>query len=1721
MSSNEVTEMEVADVSPHEISLDEEDKKSGKKRKLQTSDDDSNEKSKVATVQAKKFRKITSKELLAEWKLPQYKSNCTPKDLKEKKLENEDSFKDHVSPNIKQQYPDISEEQLNQFVASLYEELTSEAQVPTSASGRPLRAPANKNYNVDQQYVVTTPEKPEKKKVKSKKEKKVAPLRIRLPVKKKNNNAAKKSATSEDELSSDNSDEETNVPTPSSTASSARSSSRKKTSTSKQAARPARKKKPAAKVKRSPPSEDGYDTDHQDYCEVCRQGGEIILCDFCPKAYHLICLDPPLDEAPDVWPCPTCVKNGVDITKPRKSKSQDSQELAEEEDMDEEIEEEYSEEGEGDEHQEYCTKCSDGGNLYICDNCPRSWHLKCLNPPVKELPEGDWNCPYCTCPALRAKVDKIFAWRWREAPFTEITDENGVTKKLWGYREREFYIKYQGYSYVDLEWVSQMQMEIYSIYQFRNFQRKFDMENPTKFVEDDDASTKDSNYKELFDKYLKYGIKQDWLTIMRIISQRKVGRSGKLEYLVKWKGLNYAASTWESSSKNIQDMDVHIKKFKEHKAMVEADKKEKNKKGKKKTKSKINPSKKYTEQPTFITNLGLSLHPYQLEGLNWLRFSWSQQTDTILADEMGLGKTIQTIVFLKSLVQEGHTKGPFLVSVPLSTMINWEREFELWAPELYVVSYNGDKDSRATIREHEFSYDDGAIRGGPKPTRMRAGCHVKFNVLLTSYEFCTMDAGTLSSIDWAMVCIDEAHRLKNNQSKFFRVLMEYSFKHKLLLTGTPLQNNLEELFHLLNFLCPTKFTDMEGFLNEFAEIAKEDQVKKLHDMLGAHMLRRLKADVLTGFVGKKEFLVRVNLTPMQRKFYRFVLARNFEGLNARGGPNNSSLLNIMMDLKKCCNHPFLFTKAAEEAPKSLNGAFEVGELVKNSGKLIVMQKMMRKLKERGHRVLIFSQMTRVLDILEDFLEGEGYRYERIDGGITGGTRQEAIDRFNAPGSQHFAFLLSTRAGGLGINLATADTVFIYDSDWNPHNDIQAFSRAHRLGQKNKVLIYRFVTKNSVEERVAEVAKKKMMLTHLVVRPGMGSSKTTSMSKQELDDILKFGTESLFKDDDDAEGADFIHYDDKMIEALLDRNREEKDEEEANKEGGEDGQHMNEYLSSFKVATYKYTDKEPEPEREVIKEQMDKDDPQYWEKLLRNHYEQHQAEEAQAMGKGKRNKKRVNYYHQEVDVGADVDHGSDYDVGEDVGKYERDDEFDSDAARKRNRNKQFDKDRPLPPMLSRVQGHLEVLGFTARQRKTFATFVMRYGMPPEENYASRWLTRELRYKNDKEFKAYTQVFMTHLCEPSEKTDTFQDGVPKEGLSRTHTLTRIGVMSLINKKVAEFSSVNGEWSLESMKKKMLAIEEQAKLAARKIKESTEAAAAADQPGSSEEKKQSTEEAAASPQVQKVVKEEVKVEEKSGENSFLFNIADGGFTELHTLWLTEEIAAVQSGRLDEIWHRKHDYWLLAGMAQHGYARWPDIQNDVRFSIVNEPFRAMSDRGNFAEMQNKFLSRRYKLLEQALIIEEQLRRASNLGITQDPDHPAMSLNKRFSEVECLAESHQHLSKESLAGNKPANAVLHKVLNQLEGLLAEMKADVARLPNSLVRISTVSNRLRMNERSIISRLVPNNQQRNYPQQFHPMYSEMPTGPFLSGGSSVPNPCLFGLSEKKEEKKPAVITIED
>lgn len=662
-------------------------------------------------------------------------------------------------------------------------------------------------------------------------------------------------------------------------------------------------------------------------------------------------------------------------------------------------------------------------------------------------------------------------------------------------------------------------------------------------------------------------------------------------------------------------------------------------------------------------------------------------------------------------------------------------------------------------------------------------------------------------------------------------------------------------------------------------------------------------------------------------------------------------------------------------------------------------------------------------------------------------------------------------------------------------------------------------------------------------PGMGG-KGVNLSKQELDDILRFGTEELFKEEDGKEDTNTIHYDDKAVEELLDRS---KGEEVKPAEEGEEGnkEWSNDYLSSFKVATYATKDQDEEEddvEREVIK-QDDNSDPAYWVKLLRHHYEQHQEDVSKTLGKGKRNRKQVNYTDNGI-VTAETRDDNWQDDGSGYSDFSSDEDRedmteDEIAARARNRARERERERPLPPLLAKVAGNIEVLGFNARQRKAFLNAIMRYGMPPQDSYGSLWLVRDLRAKTERQFKAYCALFMRHLCEPGADTsETFADGVPREGLSRQHVLTRIGVMSLIRKKVAEYDRVNGLYSMPEImnaipvmpivpKKKNGEEGEDDKESIKKedVKAETTESTTGEvkKEGESEVKKESDEDekkpeageskdAETKPIVEsdeaikkeEDVKTEVKKEEKDedkkdplemktekksevvisdddddvvyveddkkksslpkenpADRKFVFNIADGGFTELHTLWLNEERVAFPN-RIYNIWHRRHDYWLLAGTVCHGYARWQDILTDPRFAIVNEPFKMDAGKGNFLEIRNKFLARRFKLLEQALVIEEQLRRAAYLNSSNKSElkmrHPG-DANEESSETE---------NESTPLKSTVNNPTLHKVLNQLEELLADMKSDVSRLPATLANIPPVAQRLQAAEKSILSRIATN-----------------------------------------------------
>ncbi|CAG7835308.1 unnamed protein product [Allacma fusca] len=838
----------------------------------------------------------------------------------------------------------------------------------------------------------------------------------------------------------------------------------------------------------------------------------------------------------------------------------------------------------------YCGVCKTKGELLYCSCCPRAFHLSCLDTPLAIMPDNSWKCFACNLEPLD-KVDRVFTWR-----------NQGLS--------REFFAHFAGKSYWKCRWVPEIQLQVFQPYLVRCYYKKYGKHVPPNLDEGDARRLRKNHQDPLESRFYQFGIRADWLRINRIIDQRKEN-NGKLSYLVKWQQLGYDSATWEDEDSCVEiaaEFSVATRIYHEwlnyfwgnpclptaeqpfvHKYII------------------IPPEQpasnlkiKLSNQPEYLPT-GMLLHEYQLEGVNWLRYSWAKEINTILGDEMGLGKTIQTIVFLSSLVKEGHSQGPFLISAPLSTLLNWEREFEAWAPELYLVTYIGDQNTRQLIRKTEFVEDSSHIN----KQNQRVRSPVKFHVLLTSYQFPTIDATCLGSIPWEMIVVDEGHRLKDDRTLLFKDLMKYTTSYKLLLTGTPLQNNLEELFNLLNFLCPEKFSDVSAFLTEFEDIAKEDQIKRLHSLLGPHLLRRMKVDVLKDMPSKSELIVRVELSPLQKQYSKHILMKNFQALNAKGG-RQTSLLNVFMDWRKICNHPYLFSKACAEAPKDpVTGWYELEAMTEASGKLVMLRKMLEILKKQGHRVLIFSQMTSMLDILEEFLAALGHSYERIDGSILGARRQDSIDRFNAEGAEQFVFLLSTKAGGLGINLATADTVIIFDSDWNPHNDIQAFSRAHRIGQKNKVMIYRFVTRRSVEEKIVQVCKKKMMLTHLVVRPEVGK---TIFSKDELQDIIRFGTEELFKDQD-ANAP--IFYTDAMIETILDRTQVDVSEK---------NDWTNDYFQGFKVATCEVQDDVVHPSQGEAK------DPDQWKYLLRQEIKrkEDEANDLTNYGKGMRKRFSLKY-----------------------------------------------------------------------------------------------------------------------------------------------------------------------------------------------------------------------------------------------------------------------------------------------------------------------------------------------------------------------------------------------------------------------------------------------------------------------------------------------------------------
>ena len=529
-------------------------------------------------------------------------------------------------------------------------------------------------------------------------------------------------------------------------------------------------------------------------------------------------------------------------------------------------------------------------------------------------------------------------------------------------------------------------------------------------------------------------------------------------------------------------------------------------------------------QPTIL--VGGTLKEYQLKGLQWMISLYNNNLNGILADEMGLGKTIQTISLLTYLIEKKKQNGPFLVIVPLSTLTNWNLEFEKWAPSIARVVYKGPPLARKQQQQQ--------IRYG------------NFQVLLTTYEYIIKDRPILSKIKWIHMIIDEGHRMKNSNSKLSATLTQYySTRYRLILTGTPLQNNLPELWALLNFVLPTIFKSVKSFDEWFntpfantggqdkMELTEEEQIlviRRLHKVLRPFLLRRLKKDVEKDLPDKTEKVIKCKFSSLQARLYKQMVTHNkLVVSDGQGGKTGArGLSNMIMQLRKLCNHPFVF----DEVENQMNPTNTSNDLLwRTAGKFELLDRILPKYQKTGHRVLMFFQMTAIMDIMEDYLRYRGIMYLRLDGTTKSDDRSDLLREFNAPDSPYFMFLLSTRAGGLGLNLQTADTVIIYDSDWNPHQDLQAQDRAHRIGQKNEVRILRLISSNSVEEKILERAKFKLDMDGKVIQAGRFDNKS---SETDRDAMLRVMLETA----EAAESMEQEEMDDEDLNLILARSDDE-------------------------------------------------------------------------------------------------------------------------------------------------------------------------------------------------------------------------------------------------------------------------------------------------------------------------------------------------------------------------------------------------------------------------------------------------------------------------------------------------------------------------------------------------------------------------------------------------------
>jgi SNF2 family DNA or RNA helicase len=811
----------------------------------------------------------------------------------------------------------------------------------------------------------------------------------------------------------------------------------------------------------------------------------------------------------------------------------------------------------------------------------------------------DWKCKECV--DMPAKVSGLVAWK----PVDEDTYDPAQGFEGVEEENKVYLVRWEGMSYFRARWMPGPWVWGVSAHSMRKaFAKREDAQHPK-------MRTEDAIPEDYLRTDIVLNIKFTSIVDIRTEEIDKARIREVEKALIKYKGLTYEDAVWEAPPTpedgprwadfvTAYNDWVAGRYVRQPKAAALKTRLEKVRKD-----SFQNLEK--TTQPDNIE--GGTLMEYQMQGLNWLYYKWYCQSNAVLADEMGLGKTIQIIGFLATLVQD-HSCYPFLVVVPNSTCPNWRREIKRWAPSLRVVAYYGSRESRDSAYRYEL-YPENS-----KDLR----CHI----VVTSYDAAADEncRKFFRGVAWQGLIVDEGQRLKNDKNLLYSALGALKTPFKILLTGTPLQNNQRELFNLLHFLDDTK--NAAELEEEFQDL-DQNSITKLHDLIRPFFLRRTKAQVLTFLPPMAQIIVPVSMSVVQKKLYRSIMSKNPELMKAIFNPDSSSkqnergsLNNIIMQLRKCLCHPFVYSRSIED--KNVDIASSHRNLVDASSKLQFLELLLPKLQQRGHRVLIFSQFLDMLDMVEDFLDGMQLRYQRLDGQVSSLNKQKRIDEFNATDSPLFAFLLSTRAGGVGINLASADTVIILDPDFNPHQDIQALSRAHRIGQEKKVLCFQLVTRLSAEERIMQIGKKKLALDHVLIQ----EMDADDAEQTDLVSVLRHGASAVFDNSNDQD----ITFSDADIERLLDRSHIEKTPAGADKSAEE----------SFSFARVWANDRGRLEETSIDAAQETAPDPGVWDNILKER-ERIAAEDAAARaedyGRGRRARANVDYAGEDKVGGVDT------------------------------------------------------------------------------------------------------------------------------------------------------------------------------------------------------------------------------------------------------------------------------------------------------------------------------------------------------------------------------------------------------------------------------------------------------------------------------------------------------